>query len=205
MPIGPQGQKRPADSLANEPSHELERRYGLTASELLDAINRRFRARVALEGAVAEVHLDKILSRLTSEGAIAGYEEHDRDGYPDCTINLLGGDQLTVECKTVRDANQGYRTKGELVAYKVEVQKTRTSNDDPRTRFYDVGYFDILAVCLGKKTGRWSDFLFIRSSDLLEHQTHPGKLRAMQRVPMPKKELSPAWYRSLRDLLEQGS
>ena len=183
------------------PPHELETRYGLTASELLDAINRRFRAKVTLEGAVAEVHLGKILCRLKDDGAIADCEEHDRDGYPDCTIRLPGGGQLTVECKTVRDAKEGYRTNGELVAYKVEVQKTRTSNDDPSSRLYDIGYFDILAVCLGKKTGRWADFLYVRSRDLVEHQKHPGKLRAIQRVPMPERGVEAPWYRSLHDLL----
>jgi hypothetical protein len=36
--------------------HALELKYGLTAQELLDAIDKRFRLKVALEGAVAEVH-----------------------------------------------------------------------------------------------------------------------------------------------------
>lgn len=39
--------------------HPLEIEYALTTDELLDAINRRFRAKVTLEGAVAEVHLER--------------------------------------------------------------------------------------------------------------------------------------------------
>ena len=39
--------------------HHLELKYGLTAQELLDAIDKRFRLKVALEGAVAEVHFER--------------------------------------------------------------------------------------------------------------------------------------------------
>ena len=39
--------------------HPLEAKYGLTSGELLDAIDRRFRLTVALEGAVAEVHFER--------------------------------------------------------------------------------------------------------------------------------------------------
>jgi hypothetical protein len=67
-------------------AHPLEIQYGLTASELLDALNKRFRAKVTLEGAVAEVHLEKKIKALQSRGAISRYEEHDLDGYPDFTI-----------------------------------------------------------------------------------------------------------------------
>ena len=41
--------------------HALEQEYGLTKEEILDAISRRFRAQVTLEGAVAEVHLGKYI------------------------------------------------------------------------------------------------------------------------------------------------
>lgn len=41
--------------------HALELKYGLTAQELLDAIDKRFRLKVALEGAVAEVHFERKL------------------------------------------------------------------------------------------------------------------------------------------------
>lgn len=48
----------------DENLHPLEKEYGLTKEELLDAINRRFRARVTLGGAVAEVHLGKQIKAL---------------------------------------------------------------------------------------------------------------------------------------------
>jgi hypothetical protein len=90
--------------------HPLEIQYGLTAYELLDALDKRFRAKVTLEGAVAEVQLGKMIAELAQEGSIDRYEEHDRDGYPDFTIWLP--DRATpyrVECKNVRDAEEAYR------------------------------------------------------------------------------------------------
>ena len=184
--------------------HPLELEYQLTAHELLDALSGRFRAKVALEGAVAEVHLGKQINALHEKGAIASFHEHDEDGYPDFTITLHTSQSLTIECKNVRDAKEAYRHGGEVVAYKVETQKTRASTSDLSSRFYDRTYFDILGVCLGKKTGDWTQFLFIRTEDLLRHKRFPGKLAAMQRVPLPS-SLDPGahrWYSSLGSLLE---
>ena len=48
--------------------HPLEQKYGLTAEELLDAIDKRFRLKVALEGAVAEVHFERKLRIASKEG-----------------------------------------------------------------------------------------------------------------------------------------
>jgi len=70
--------------------HPLENEYALTADELLDAINRRFRAKVTLEGAVAEVHLGKKIKVLQDQHVIERFETHDSDGYPDYTIWLPG-------------------------------------------------------------------------------------------------------------------
>ncbi len=186
--------------------HPLEIEYRLTAYELLDALSGRFRAKVALEGAVAEVHLGKHISALLEKGKITSFEEHDQDGYPDFTITLHTGQSLTIECKNVRDAKEAYRLGGEVVAYKVETQKTRASTGDPSSRFYDRAYFGILAVCLGKKTGDWTQFLFIRSKDLAPHKQYPGKLAAMQRVPLPASGGTDAhrWYHSLGALVESG-
>ena len=184
-------------------AHRLEQRYGLSAEELLDAIDRRFRARITLEGAVAEVHLRKILSELREMGVLEQFEEHDQDGYPDFTIRLPGNDcgQL-IECKNVRDSSEAYRSGGVDVAYKVETQKTRTSNRDPSSRFYRNDRFAILAVCVGKKTQTWTDFMFIRSRHLKRHRKYSEKLAAMQRVPLPSSAVDRPWYSSLSALLQ---
>lgn len=183
--------------------HQLETRYDLTAKELLDAIDRRFRARVTLEGAVAEVHLGKTLKTMYDSGILARLEEHDEDGHPDYTVWLPGDPtgQL-IECKNIRGSDEAYRQNGVDVAYKVETQKTRTSNNDRSSRFYDRDYFAILAVCLGKKTGRWADFVFIRSRHLAAHAQHPHKLAVMHRVPLPLSDYGPPWYGALENLVE---
>ena len=183
--------------------HPLETQYGLTAYELLDALGRRFRAKVALEGAVAEVQLEKIIAALADQGHVTRYEEYDLDRYPDFTIWLPTRDApYRVECKNVRDAEEAYRQGGVEVAYKVETQKTRTSRGDPSSRFYDIVQFDVLAVCLGKKTGNWTDFAFIRSADLAKHRDHEHKLAVMHRVPLPRADEIHPWFRRLADLLQ---
>ena len=180
--------------------HLLEARYGLTAWELLDALENRFRARVALEGAVAEVQMEKKIRALVGT-VVDRHEVYDIDGYPDFGIWAKGHpNPLLAECKTVRDTEEAYRSGGEVVAYKVETQKTRASRGDPTSRYYGVGQFHILGVCLGKKTGSWSEFMFVRSADLVRHRTHEGKLAVMQRVPLPGSELAP-WFDDLGRLL----
>lgn len=181
--------------------HPLENEYGLSAYELLDALKKRFRARVALEGAVAEVQMEKKITALHGT-VIARHEVYDIDGHPDFGIWLPGSDRrLLAECKNVRDRKEAYRERGKVVAYKVETQKTRASKGDPISRFYGVGQFDILGVCLGKKTRKWSDFMFARAVDLLCHAEYKGKLAVFQRVPLPGSAVAP-WYDDLGELLK---
>lgn len=180
--------------------HQLEVEYGLTATELLDAISGRFRLKVALEGAVAEVHLRRKIKALHSEGVIVRYEEHDINGYPDFTIRTSKSNKpLLMECKNVRD--EDYRKGGIPIAYRVETQKTRAAKSDPSSRYYGVDQFHILAVCSGKKTGNWSDFLFIKIGDLAHHAHYTQKLAVMHRVPFPGSSNITPWYQSLDELL----
>jgi hypothetical protein len=182
--------------------HPLESQYGLSAYEMLDALAKRFRARVTLEGAVAEVQMEKKIKALVGT-VVERYETHDLDGHPDFSIWLPGAKKsLLAECKNVRNRDEAYREGGQVVAYKVETQKTRASQGDPTSRFYGVGQFDILGVCLGKKTGNWSDFTFARAADLARHETHRGKLAVFQRVPLPGSENLAPWYRDLGKLLK---
>ncbi len=183
--------------------HALESKYGLTAYELLDALDKRFRAKVALEGAVAEVQMEKHIRALLGK-AIDKYEVHDIDGHPDFSIWVPGrGDALLVECKNVRDKDEAYRTRGEIVAYKVETQKTRAATGDRTSRFYGTEQFQIVGVCLGKKTGRWTDFMFARAADLVRHREHEGKLAVMQRVPLPDADDFGIWFNVLGKLLRE--
>jgi len=185
-------------------SHPLEKEFGLTASELLDAINKRFRAKVTLEGAVAEVHLGKHINKLVREGVIFRYEEHDIDAYPDYTIWIPSNPPkpFRIECKNVRDNNEAYRKNGVIVAYKVETQKTRASKGDPQSRFYGYDQFEILAVCLGKKTHNWHEFMYIETKHLARHTRFRNKLNVMHQVPLPSEKTLPPWYNELGILLK---
>ena len=181
--------------------HPLETKYGLTAFELLDALDKRFRATVTLEGAVAEVQMEKHIKAVVGN-MINRYQAHDEDGKPDFSIWLTGhSNPILAECKNVRDRDEAYRTKGKIVAYKVETQKTRAATHDPTSRFYGLDQFQILGVCLGKKTGDWSDFMFIRTSALFRHKKHGSKLAALQRVPLPNATDLGNWNRNLGELL----
>lgn len=185
--------------------HPLEQRYGLTAHELLDAIAARFRLRVAIEGAVAEVHMFRQISALIGS-VVERCEVHDLDGHPDFSIRLPGRPQpLLAECKNVRESGklggEAYRRGGQVVGYKVETQKTRAATSDPTSRYYDIEQYHILGVCLGKKTGNWADFLFARTVDLARHRAHPHKLAVMQRVPLPDSPDRAPWYDDLAELL----
>src|SRR5437868_3094570 len=98
--------------------HPLELKYGLTAHELLDAINGRFRLKVALEGAVAEVQMGKSIESLIGSVA-ARFESHDLDGHPDFSIWLPGREKpLLAECKNIRESGkeggEAYREKGKI-------------------------------------------------------------------------------------------
>jgi hypothetical protein len=98
-----------------------------SATEILDAIAKRFRLRAALEGAVAEVQMDRHIALLVAN-EIERYESHDIDGHPDFSIWLPHREKpLRAECKTVRNSEEAYRVKGQIVAYKVETQKTRAA------------------------------------------------------------------------------
>ncbi len=182
--------------------HPLEKEYGLSADELLTALQKRFRARVTLEGAVAEVQMSKLLLRLKQSKGILDFIELDKDSQPDFEISVkLNGKVKIVrlEVKNVRNTNE---TKGQQSYYKVEVQKTRTSNADPSSRYYGTDQFEILAVCLGKKTRNWDQFLFIKTTDLKRNALYPAKLSVMHNVPASGHfDLKP-WYDDLQELVD---
>ena len=78
--------------------HPLEREFGLTAFELLDALRARFRARVTLEGAVAEVQMEKKIRGLVGT-VIDRYEVYDIDGHPDFARLVDRADRALLAAK----------------------------------------------------------------------------------------------------------
>jgi hypothetical protein len=188
-------------------AHPLEIAYGLSATEILDAVAKRFRLRAALEGAVAEVQAERHIQVLLGS-VIERYESHDLDGQPDFSIWLPGRPEpLRMECKNMRSTKAGVsvfrggKRGGAILSYIVETQKTRASKGDPSSRFYGVKQFEILAVCIGKQTRDWTKMLFIRSEHLVGHPIYPNKLAVLQRVPLPDSPKLGPWYDDLGQLL----
>lgn len=152
--------------------HVLEDQFGLTSREILEIIATRNRLAVAVRGGVAEYHLE---SYLKSEHALTRVERRDRDGEPDFEVEFLNGPTWLIECKNVSPTTYA----GGIP--RIETQKTRSSKNDPASRFYKYSQFDVVAACLFSVTGEW-EFRFIRATDLAEHNEFAGRLAPMHRV-----------------------
>lgn len=123
--------------------HPVEDLLNASASDILSAIQRGFRALVDVKGKLAEYFLFQKLEQLQEGGGIESVEWLDKDGQPDFFIGV-GGQTLRVECKNVRSGNdERYRNPE---AYKVELQKTRNNKDGTPTRGYRIDEFDVLAA-----------------------------------------------------------
>ena len=172
--------------------HALELKYGLTSQELLDAIDRRFRLKVALEGAVAEVHFERKLKVGRQEGWLGSFESHDVDGMHDFTVFTRSGHPIRVEVKTVRNGPKP----------KVEIQKTRNAKDDPSSRLYSADQFDVIAVCVGRFSGDWSQLRYAFASELPRHVKFPNKLRIMHDVPEGS-AAPPRWFARFQEVIDE--
>jgi len=174
--------------------HHLELKYGLTAQELLDAIDKRFRLKVALEGAVAEVHFERKLRVASREGWLGGYKGHDIDGLHDFTVTTLSGVDIRVEVKTIRNGTK----------QQVELQKTRAVKGDSSSRFYDRDHFDVVAGCMGRSTDDLSQFRYALVKELPAHRLHPGKLQVMHPIPADTGAM-PRWFSRFQDVIDAYS
>jgi hypothetical protein len=167
--------------------HQLEEQFSMSSAEILNMINRRNRLAVAVRGGVAEFHLDRHLRGGTT---LAQVESLDLDGPPDFQVTTTEGRVLTVECK---NASPKRYENGD---YRVEVQKTRASKNDPASRYYHVGQFDVVAAGLYAPTGRW-DFVFRASRLLARHPDFPDRIAPLQRVDA-------GWHREVSDALREA-
>lgn len=164
--------------------HELEKAFGLSSHDLLDIVSRKSRLGMAMRGGVAEHHLGLALGE---DPAVARAEEGIQEGPPDFFVELVDGRDLTVECKNASPKLYADGTP------KVEVQKTRTSQGDPTSRFYTPRSFDVVAACMYGPTGKWT-FRYRRSSALLEHSSHAGRIAPLQPI-------TTEWSATLADAL----
>ena len=163
--------------------HVLEEQFALTSQQILDIIGGRNRLAVAVRGGVAEYHLEL---QLQQAPGIANVERLDLDAQHDFNVTLEDGRVLRVECK---NASPKTYANGH---FKVEVQKTRASQNDPASRFYPVDGFDVVAACLFSPTGRW-EFRFGATADMTRHHNFPDRLAPLQAV-------NSEWTSNLRDL-----
>jgi hypothetical protein len=88
--------------------HVLEREFNLPANEILDIINRRNRCKIAVRGAIAEAFLIRYLRALRAARTIDDFEDFDKDGYPDCRVDI-DGRSFFVECKNVEKLKETKR------------------------------------------------------------------------------------------------
>lgn len=152
--------------------HELEQAYDVSAHALLDIVNSNPRAAMTVRGSVAEHHLGLALD---ADPLVADAVKGRREGPPDFIVTLADGRQATIECKNASPVRYADGTP------KVEVQKTRTSQGDPTSRFYGPEAFDVVAACMYGPTGDWT-FRYRRSRDLAPHALHAGKIAPLQRI-----------------------
>jgi hypothetical protein len=163
--------------------HALEEQFDLNSTEILEIIAGRSRLSVAVRGGVAEHHLER---QLRADKRITSVARLDKDGQHDFDVTLASGWSLGIECK---NASPESYANGD---FRVEVQKTRASKNDPASRFYKVTEFDVVAACVFAATGKWT-FMYARTSNLAKHSQFEDRLAAMQRV-------DDTWVKSLHDL-----
>lgn len=151
--------------------HALEEQFGLTSREILEIVTRRHRLKIAVRGGVAEHHLERSLLESPDVRAVVQIDE---DGRPDFDVTLRSGRQITVECKNISPVRRGNQAR-------VEVQKTRGSKSDPKSRFYRLDQFDLVAACLWPITGKW-EFRFKATGALEPHRQFADRVAPIQIV-----------------------
>lgn len=181
-----------AEGMAHQPlteesphRHVLEDQFDLTSQQILDIIGGRHRLAVAVRGGVAEHHLER---KLLADPDVAGLERLDVDAMHDFNVTLTDGRLLRVECKnaspkSLADGN-----------FKVEVQKTRASKNDPASRFYPADSFDVVAACLFSPTGKW-EFRYGSTAEMLRHKNFADRL-------MPIQPITAKWTDRLSEALD---
>jgi hypothetical protein len=156
--------------------HPIEQLFNASGWDILEAIQRGFRAQVDVKGKLAELFLYRHLVTLQQSGFLAKLEWRDQNGIPDFLIQVRGR-ELQVECKNIRSGNEVFPD-----GYKVEIQKTRSQIAGGPARGYKADEFDILAACLFNQTGQWKH-LFCSTTNLARRPKHPDYLVVMQKVP----------------------
>lgn len=146
--------------------HSLAREFELSETEVLDLISSARRLKMAVRGWVAEEHLARTLSHLPG---VTECRRLDEEGGPDIRLSLASGRPITMECKNV------LRTRTRDGLARLDFQRTRASKEDPCSRYYSSGDFDVVAACLHSVTERW-EFCYALTRTLPPHAKCSGKI-----------------------------
>ena len=99
----------------------------------------------------------------------------EEEGGADIRLRYKGSRPLEIECKNV------LRQRLEDGTIRLDFQRTRTSKEDPCSRFYAPTDFDLVAACLHSCTESW-EFRYSLTRELEPHKKCPGKLSNLVRI-----------------------
>ena len=152
--------------------HQLSDELNLDEREILDLIQSAPRLKMAVRGWVAEHHLQQQLASMPHISECTRIEE---EGRPDLRLRVDDKRPLLIECKNALRKRLADGT------VRVDFQRTRSSKEDPCTRFYRPADFDIVAACLHPCTERW-EFRFAPTCALDAHKHCAGRLSNLVRI-----------------------
>ena len=170
--------------------YPLESKLGMSAEQMLRALDRAIQATPMLLGILAEVAFeDYVLARLE------GWTSHPSPpgAFHDFSLQRDSW-SFTVQVKLQRSkkgqpeiaSKRAWRWKFSPGMYKVEMQRSRGGEDavaGEKTRPYRFGEFDILAVSMYPSTKKWGQFLYTVSNWLIPDPVNPSLMATFQPVP----------------------
>jgi hypothetical protein len=167
--------------------HELSRELELTEIEVLDLITSARRLKMAVRGWVAEEHLFRMLRKVKG---VTDCARLDIEGGADISLRYEGSNPLLVECKNVL-----YKTHKDGLP-RLDFKRTRSSQNDPCSRYYGPHDFDVVAACKHAVTQRW-EYAFSLTTSMDKLAKCPGKLS--DKVVIDEK-----WSTDIRGILGQA-
>jgi len=152
--------------------HALAREFEMPEAQVLDLIASARRLKMAVRGWVAE---EKLVSALGQVRGVSECVRLDEEGGADVRLRFRASRPLFVQCKNVLRKTMADGTA------RVDLQKTRASLGDPCSRYYKVGEYDLIAVCLHAVTDKWV-FSYAVPGVLDKHRSCAGRLANNVRI-----------------------
>ncbi len=177
----------PATPIETPVDERLVEAFGMSSDALFELIQTNARLLMAVRGGVAERHLLRVLSALPG---VTECHQPTGDFAPDVSLRFMD-QRLLVECKNV------LRTVGKDGIARMDLMKTRASQNDPCSRFYRFDQFDLVAGCLHAQTQRW-DFRYVLPGALDEHGKCEGRIA-------PRVRLDDRWTDDVASVLSEAA